>query len=128
LLLAKLILLLVLTVLLSYVHFGIQPRIEALLDTVEGTEIPSNIADELRPLRGRRKKLAGFCLFFVITLVLLGMQVSVRFNLGLSAVLVLLAALPPLQQHRRDPLRILLLAPHPFFRERGTPIATDLMR
>lgn len=91
-LLSKFILLLLLTILLSYVHFGIQPRIEALLAQVEGGEIPPAIADQLLPWRSRRKKLAGFCLFFVITLVLLGLQVFVRFDLPLTGLLILLAA------------------------------------
>ncbi len=92
-LLAKFVLLLILTVLLSYVHFGIQPRIDALLGQVQGEEIPSAITGQLLPWRSRRKKLAGFCLFFVITLVLLGLQVFVRFDLLLTGLLILLAAL-----------------------------------
>lgn len=91
-LLAKFLLLLTLSILLSYVHFGIQPRIETLLTQVEGGEIPPAIADQLLPWRSRRKKLAGFCLFFVITLVLLGLQVFVRFDLPLTGLLILLAA------------------------------------
>jgi hypothetical protein len=91
-LLAKFVLLILLTILLSYVHFGIQPRIEALLAQVEGGEIPPAIAGQLLPWRSRRKKLAGFCLFFVITLVLLGLQVFVRFDLTLTGLLILLAA------------------------------------
>ena len=91
-LLAKFLLLLLLTVLLSYVHFGIQPRIEALLAQVQGQEIPSSIAEQLVPWRSRRKKLAAFCLFFVITLVLLGLQVFVRFDSVLTGFLLILAA------------------------------------
>ncbi len=91
-LLAKLVLLLTLTVLLSYVHFGIQPRIEALLAQVQGEAIPSSIAGELRPWRSRRKKLAGVCLFFVILLVLLGLQVFGPFSLMTNGLLVLAAA------------------------------------
>jgi len=90
-LLAKFLLLLLLTVLLSYVHLGIQPRIEALLDQVQAQEIPA-IAGQLVPWRSRRKKLAGICLFVVITLVLLGLQVFVSFSLLLTALLMLLAA------------------------------------
>ena len=91
-LLAKLLLLLTLTGLLSYVHFGIQPRIEALLDTVEGEEIPPTIGAELLPWRSRRKKLAGFCLFFVILLILLGLQVFGPFGALLNGLLVILAS------------------------------------
>ena len=92
-LLAKFILLLILSVLLSYVHLGVQPRIEALLSQVHGNEIPPEILQKIVPWRVRRKKLAGFCLFFVITLVLLGLQVFVQFNLTTTALLLALAAL-----------------------------------
>jgi len=92
-LLAKFILLLILSVLLSYVHLGVQPRIEALLGQVQGNEIPPEILQKIVPWRVRRKKLAGFCLFFVITLVLLGLQVFVQFNLTTTALLLALAAL-----------------------------------
>ena len=92
-LLAKFILLLILSVLLSYVHLGVQPRIEALLSQVQGNEIPPEILQKIVPWRVRRKKLAGFCLFFVITLVLLGLQVFVRFDPLTSALLLALAAL-----------------------------------
>jgi len=90
-LLAKFVLLLVLSLLLSYVHFRIQPRIEALLAQVQGEEILPALAEQLLPWRSRRKKLAGFCLFFVITLVLLGLQVFVRFHPLLTGLLILLA-------------------------------------
>jgi hypothetical protein len=92
-LLAKLLLLIVLSVLLSYIHFSVQPRIEALLDQVQGAEIPGDILQKIGPLRVRRKKMAGFCLFFLITLVLLGLQVFSRFDPLLTGVLLLLAAL-----------------------------------
>ena len=92
-LLAKFLLLVVLSILLSYVHFGLQPHIEALLGQVQGSEIPPEIVQQVLPWRVRRKKLAGFCLFFVITLVLLGLQVYVRFDLLLTGLLLLLAAL-----------------------------------
>jgi len=91
-LLAKLVLLLVLSVLLSYVHLGVQPRIEALLAQVQGSEIPAEILQPILPWRVRRKKLAGVCLFFVITLVLLGLQVFSRFDPLLTGALLLLAA------------------------------------
>ncbi len=92
-LLAKFLLLLLLSILLSHVHFQIQPRIESLLGQVQGVEIPAEIAGQIMPWRARRKKLAGFCLFFVITLVLLGLQVFTRFDPLLTGLLILLAAL-----------------------------------
>lgn len=92
-LLAKLLLLLSLTVLLSLVHFRIQPAIEKLLGQVTGDEIPGEIAQRLVPLRIRRKRLAAVCLFIVITIILSGLQVFMRFGFGLSAALIVLAAL-----------------------------------
>jgi len=92
-LLAKLILLLALMVLLSAVHFRIQPGIEKLLSQVESDEIPQEIAEKITPLRVTRNRLAAFCLFIVITIVLLGLQVIAQFGLSLNALLIVLAAL-----------------------------------
>jgi len=92
-LLTKLLLLLVLLILLSVVHFRVQPGIENLLSGVKGEEIPGEISKQLAPLRLARKRLAALCLFIVITTVLLGLQVFERFGLSLTALLILLAAL-----------------------------------
>ena len=92
-LLAKLLLLVLLSILLSYVHLGIQPRIEALLGHVQGGDIPAEILQQIVPWRLRRKRLAAFCLFFVITLVLLGLQVFSAFEPLLTVVLLVLAAI-----------------------------------
>jgi len=90
---AKLLLLLVLMGLLSWVHFGIQPRIDGLLSQVQGEVIPQEIAAQIAPLRGRRKRLAATCLFLVIVTVLLGVQVFSRFAPAVTLGLILLAAL-----------------------------------
>jgi hypothetical protein len=92
-LLLKLLLLLALMSLLSVVHFRIQPAIEKLLSQVNGDEIPKEIADQVAPLRVSRKRLAALCLFLVIALVLLGLQVFEQFGFPLTAILVVLAAL-----------------------------------
>ncbi len=92
-LLAKLLLLLTLTALLSWVHFGIQPRIDGLLSRVQTEVIPPDLAGEIAPLRGRRKRLAATCLFLVIVTVLLGAQVFTRFSPAVTVGLILLAAL-----------------------------------
>jgi hypothetical protein len=92
-LLAKLILLLLLTVLLSVVHFRIQPAIESLLAEVQGNEIPEGIAKQIAPIRLRRTRLATVCLFIVITIVLLGLQVTSRFGPLATAILIVIAGL-----------------------------------
>lgn len=92
-LLAKLILLLALTGLLSVVTFSLQPRIDSLLAQAQGEVIPQEIGGQIGPLRLQRKRLATLCLFLVITAVLLGLQVFSPFALPLTGLLLLLAAL-----------------------------------
>ena len=92
-LMAKTILLVVLIGLLSFVHFGIQPKIDAHLARVNDDPVPQEIALGIRPLRLRRKRLASLCLFFVITIVLLGLQIAMRYNPILTAFLIVMAAL-----------------------------------
>jgi len=103
-LLAKLLLLFALMVLLSVVHFRIQPAIEKLLSEVKGDEIPKEIGERIAPLRISRKRLAALCLFIVIVIVLLGLQVFTRFGFPLTAVLIVLAALFSWRVYR-SPLR-----------------------
>jgi hypothetical protein len=91
-LLAKLIILLILSGLLSVVTFSLQPRIDGLLAQVTGDAIPQEIAAQLGPIRLRRKRLAATCLFLVITTVLLGLQVFSLFGAPLNGLLLLLAA------------------------------------
>src|SRR3990170_2261378 len=92
-LLAKLLLLVFLTALLSAVHFQIQPAIEAILTKVQGDEIPEGIAKEIAPIRLRRTRLATGCLFIVITIVLLGLQITSRFEPMATAILIVIAGL-----------------------------------
>ena len=89
----KTLLLLVLTGLLSVVHFSLQPRIDGLLAQAQGDAIPQEIAAQIGPLRLKRKRLAATCLFLVITIVLLGLQVVSRFAASLTVLLIVLAAL-----------------------------------
>jgi len=92
-LLGKLLLLLLLTVLLSVVHFQIQPAIESLLAEVQGDAIPDGIAKQIAPVRLRRTRLATVCLFIVITIVLLGLQITSRFGPLATAILIVIAGL-----------------------------------
>jgi hypothetical protein len=92
-LLFKFLFLLALMGLLSWVTFGIQPRIDGLLEQVQGETIPAEVVSQIAPLRGLRKRLAATCLFLVIVTVLLGLQVFSRFNPAVTAGLILLGAL-----------------------------------
>ncbi len=93
-LLTKTLLLVTLTALLSYVHFGLQPRIEALLAMVNpDSPVPDDFASQLKPFRVRRKRVATLCLFLVITTIILGLQVYSRFSAPLTLFLIGLAGL-----------------------------------
>lgn len=92
-LLVKIALLAVLIILLSFIHFGIQPRINGLLGQVSADPIPTELAGQIRSLRIRRKRLAGTCLFLVLATVILALQVVARFNLWVNLVFFVLAAL-----------------------------------
>ena len=93
-LLIKTVLLLSLMALLSYVHFSLQPQIEAILATV-GPEAPApaDLPARLKPFRVRRKRMATMCLFLVITAIILGLQVRERFGAPLTIILIVLAGL-----------------------------------
>lgn len=87
--LAKTIILLTLMGLLSYVHFKLQPRIESLMAKIGPEDIvPDGFAAQLKPIRARRKKLATFCLFFVVTAIILGLQVFGIFSPALTIALI----------------------------------------
>lgn len=94
-LLAKALLLLVLMGSLSYVHFGLQPKIEHLMAEIDPENPAPEIAARLKPHRVRRKRLATFCLFLVISTIILGIQVygtfSAQLNIGLIAAAAMFA-------------------------------------
>lgn len=90
----KTVFLFTLTGLLSYVHFRLQPKIESLIaDLGPDSEVPDGIVSQLKPYRVRRKRMATFCLFLVITIIILGLQVYGNFNPIVTLVLVGLAGL-----------------------------------
>ncbi|TET81506.1 hypothetical protein E3J38_03775 [candidate division TA06 bacterium] len=92
---SKTILLIGVISLLSYVHLSLQPRIDTLFSGLDssGQNIPDETRSKISSLRVRRKRLAGLCLFLVITLIILGVQVFEPFNPLLTLVLFVLAAI-----------------------------------
>lgn len=73
--------------LLMYAYKNLQPKIDALFASHEGTSIPDDAAKEIGALRGQRKRLASVCMFLVLIVAMLGMQVWVPFPLWLTLVL-----------------------------------------
>jgi hypothetical protein len=90
----KTILLFILMGLLSYVHFKLQPKIENLLANLgPDAQLPDNLFSNLKTHRARRKRMATFCLFIVITIIILGLQVYSAFSPLLTLGLIGLAGL-----------------------------------
>lgn len=88
----KFLLLLLIAGLLSYVHFSLQPRIDALFAQA-GSPVPAEVAPHIGALRLRRKRVAAICMFVVFTVSMLGVQVWAAFPLWLTALLVIAIAL-----------------------------------
>ena len=87
--LAKTLILFTMMGLLSYVHFNLQPKIESYMSKIgPGDPVPDNFSAQMKPYRVRRKRLATFCLFLVITAIILGLQVYNLFNPILTIILI----------------------------------------
>jgi hypothetical protein len=95
----KLVLLLLIIGLLSYVHFTLQPQIDQLLDQ-PSTPIEGEEASKIGSLRGLRKRIASVCMFVVLTVAMLGMQVYSSFPLWLTVTLLALIALFTLRTYK----------------------------
>ena len=66
-------LLLLISSLLSYIHFKLQPEIDALFVEFGSTHLPET-SSQIGRLRLRRKRVASICLFTVLTISMLGVQ------------------------------------------------------
>ncbi len=92
--------------LLSYVHFGIQPHIERIMDKLKpGEEVSAEDRPTLLYWRSRRKRLAGICLFLVLTALIMGVRVTWGYAPWLVAVFTVAAALFAWRVYR-TPIRL----------------------
>lgn len=86
----KFLLLVFIAGILSFVHFRLQPAIDRAF--AAGSPLTGERAAEIQVLRRRRKGLASVCLFSVLTLVMLGVQVWAPFPLVLTVALLAVIA------------------------------------
>jgi len=99
--LAKTLILFTMMGLLSYVHFSLQPKIEFYMSKIgPDDEVPDGFSAQLKPYRVKRKRLATFCLFLVVTAIILGLQVYGAFSPILTIVLIGIGALFALKASR----------------------------
>lgn len=87
----KFLLLLFIAALLSYVHFRLQPQIDALF-TQLGTPATPEVASRIGALRLRRKRMASVCMFVVLVSVMLGVQVWAALDLWITLLLLVAIA------------------------------------
>jgi len=93
-LIVKLVAFVAMVSLLSYVHFVIQPHIESIVAGWKpGEELPLEKRPSFVAWRVRRKRLAGTCLFLVLTSLIMGVRVMWRSAPWLVAVFMVAAAL-----------------------------------
>ncbi len=78
--------------LLTSVHVSLQPRIDALFAQAASNPMPAEVAQSIGALRLRRKRMASVCMFVVLTVSMLGVQVWTPFPLWLTALLVIAIA------------------------------------
>ena len=83
----KFLLLVLIATLLSYVYLNLQPQIDMLFAQA-GNPVPTDIAARIGALRLRRKRIASICMFVVLTISMLGVQVWAAFPLWLTAFMV----------------------------------------
>ncbi len=105
-LIAKLVAFTALVSLLSYVHFIIQPHIESILAGWNpGEEVPPEKKQSFLAWRGRRKRLAGICLFLVLTSLIMGVRVTFSYLPWYAVVAFLAAAALFAWRVYRNPVR-----------------------
>jgi len=79
---------------LSYIHFGVQPKIETILSTIKPDSLlPEEMRPKLIVLRMRRKKFSGVCLFLVLTSLLAGAKLTLGLSPIIFFIFVVLSAL-----------------------------------
>ena len=86
----KFLLLLFISGLLVYVHLRLQPAIDRLF--AANSPISKEIAGQIQILRLRRKRLSSICMFSVLTMAMLGVQVYTPLPLWFTLVLLGLIA------------------------------------
>jgi hypothetical protein len=74
--------------LLTYVHLSLQPKIDELFDQAESDSMTPEIAQSIGPLRKLRSRFALTCLFCVLIISLMALQVWVMYPLWLNGVLL----------------------------------------
>jgi hypothetical protein len=68
---------------------SVQPRIDALFAQAGGGAVSQEVAQQIGTLRLRRKRMASVCMFVVLTVAMLGVQVWNPFSIWLTMAFVM---------------------------------------
>jgi hypothetical protein len=99
-LILKIILLVLIAILISYVYFNLQPKIDTFFDELSNSSDSGELSTQIGSLRLLRKRLASICMFGVLTSAMLGVQVWQQFDYVVTAILVLLIAIFTFRTYR----------------------------
>ena len=55
--------------------------------------VPADVAPKIGALRRQRKKLSGVCLFLVLTALIMGLKVTLNYNVYLATGLIIVASI-----------------------------------
>ena len=89
--LVKIVILLVMAGMISWIHLLVQPEIDRLFGNYG--ELADDTKKRITALRMRRKKMASVCMFLAFSAAILGVESAVGFPAWLTAVLLVAAAL-----------------------------------
>lgn len=106
-------LLLLISYLLSYVHFYLQPKIDVLFVEFRSTHSPE-ISSQIGQLQPRRKQVASICPFAVLTISMLGVQAWKPLPIWVTGILLILIALFTIRAYKQVLRFVCSETPHRF--------------
>lgn len=101
-LLGKTVGLLLLMASLSYVVFSLQPKIDKLFADLRKSQAKEDIAKKIGTLRIRRKKMAAACLFILLTVIILAVQINQPLFYWINIILIVLIALFVIRVYKKS--------------------------
>ncbi len=87
---------------LSYVVFYLQPKIDKLFVDLKKPQFKEDITKKIGTIRVTRKKMAAACLFIVLTVFLLAVQIIIPLPIWANVVLTVLIALFVIRVYKKS--------------------------
>jgi hypothetical protein len=87
---------------LSFVVFYLQPKIDKLFADLKNSQGKEDIVKKIGAIRATRKKMAAICLFIVLTVFLLAVQIIIPLPIWANVVLTVLIALFVIRVYKKS--------------------------